>query len=119
MDFQTFFNVFILKFVLGLFDVVSDFFTAYTLVSGQLLCALYVASPTREVFEEFLGLENDIKLWGYLSICFTWLPALYRIAKLASYQEWSGISKRKIAERVTGYCLLFIAWPICLAAEGR
>ena len=49
----SFLSVLLLKIVLGIFDVVSDFINGINFFTGDFALGLYFASQTRESYEEF------------------------------------------------------------------
>ena len=102
------FMVLILKVILGIFDVSSDIIKGTIMVSGEYKLALYCASGTREEYD----LLPDTRVWGYQTLCLPWLPGLLRIIFLATDVPWGKLRWTKKFEKIAGYLLSLISWPL-------
>ena len=100
--------VFILKVILGIFDVSSDVINGTIMVSGEYKLGLYFASNTREEY----NLLPDTIVWGYLTLCIPWIPGLLRIIFLASEVQWGRLKWAEKLGKVSGYLLGLISWPL-------
>ena len=100
--------VLILKVILGIFDVSTDVINGTIMISGEYKRGLYIASSTREDYD----LLPDTTVWGYLTLCIPWLPGLLRIIFLASEVQWGSLKWMEKLEKVAGYLLGFISWPL-------
>ena len=69
-----FFKIFVLKFLLGLTDVITDCVNGHNFFTRQFLLALYFASVTRD---QFLPFENDSVPWGYSTLFLVWFPGKF------------------------------------------
>ena len=102
------FMVFIMKVILGFFDVGSDVINGTIMVSGEYKLGLYFASGTREDYD----LLPDPTVWGYQTLCLPWLPGLLRIIFLASDVQWGSLKWTEKFGKIAGYLLSFISWPL-------
>ena len=101
----------LLKIVLGLLDIVTDFLFSFTLLSGEFKLALYFASDTREEYDEAVLSLSGIENLGWMILVLPWIPGLIRIAYVAAEESWD-ITRKEITTRLMGYTLALIAWPI-------
>ena len=101
-------TVLILKVILGTFDVSSDIINGTIMVSGEYKLGLYFASGTREEYD----LLSDTTVWGYQTLCLPWLPGLLRIIFLATDEQWGKLKWTKKFEKIAGYLLSLISWPL-------
>ena len=69
-----FFKIFVLKFLLGLTDVITDCVNGHNFLTRQFLLGLYFASVTRD---QFLPFENDSVPWGYSTLFLVWFPGKF------------------------------------------
>ena len=100
--------VLILKVGLGIFDVGSDIVNGYNFLSGYFKLALYFASLTREEFDTL----PDFSDCGYLILCLPWLPGLLKITFLASDVNWRSLGWTEVLNKIGGFALLSVAWPV-------
>ena len=100
--------VLILKVILGIFDVSTDVVNGTIMVSGEYKRGLYIASSTREDYD----LLPDTTVWGYQTLCLPWLPGLLRIVFLATDVQWGKLKWTKKFEKIAGYLLCLISWPL-------
>ena len=101
-------NVFVIKFIIGLVDVITDLVSGHNLISGQFLLSIYFASKTRE---EYLLNKRNYTPWGILTIFFVWFPGLLRILTIGLDQTWKGVSATNLLKRVLGFMILLAVWP--------
>ena len=98
----------LLKIILGVVDVATDFISAFNLLSGQFKLGLYLASRTKEEYDNAPDIDNI----GWLVLAIPWLPGLARILFVAVEDPWRGVPRKKLAMRVGGYALALMAWPV-------
>ena len=93
---------------MGIIDVVSDFFNASNLISGQFTLGLYIASVTQGEYTHAPNFNNI----GWLILAIPWLTGLARISFVALEEPWRGVPANELAMRKTGYAMALLAWPV-------
>ena len=96
------------KICLGTVDTGSDILNGYNLLSGQSKLSFYFASETKERYDKL----PDPTFWGYQTICLPWFAGLVRILFLASDVAWRSLKFTEVLQRIGGYFLLLVAWPL-------
>ena len=104
-----FFKIFVLKFLLGLTDVITDCVNGHNFLTRQFLLGLYFASQRREEYDLVAG---STAAWGYQTICLPWLPGLFRISFIASEVKWRSLQCKEVLLNIGGYILMLLAWPL-------
>ena len=105
---KNFVMVFVLKFLFGLMDVMTDLITGINYLTGQYGLSLYFIAGVRS---DYAGDYGSHPIYASLTLSVVWLPGLFRTLELALKTNWREMSALDRTRKAAFLMVMTLAWP--------